>query len=391
MTPHPPDWAGPRSALRNAVLRSFARFATGFWRGEGGRIAIWLTVGLAGCLIGKLAVDVGMNKWNRWFFDALERHDGQGALVAALAFPVLVLCIAAVGVGIILTRETLQVRWREWCTERLLDRWLSNCRFHHMRLTPGGMANPEYRISDDVRMATEPLTDFAIGLFTAVLTASTFFIILWTVGGGLDVTLGGVAFHVPAFMVVGAIIYGVVVSAFMPVVGGALSGAAAAKNEAEAHFRCELIAMRESAEGIARTRGERQARERLSRTYAELVAAWMRVVGQHAKITWLTNANSAMAPVFPLLLAAPKYMSGDLSLGEVMQLASAFAQVQIAIGWLVDNYSRVAEWFASARRVVELIEEIDTPGGLREAVAVEAPDLAGVTEDQLIMTGGKAT
>jgi putative ATP-binding cassette transporter len=179
-------------------------------------------------------------------------------------------------------------------------------------------------------------------------------VILWTVGGGLDVSLGGREFHIPAFMVIGALVYGVVVSAFMPLVGGGLSNAVAARNEAEARFRAEMIAMRENAEAIVLTQGEGHARRQLAGTYTALATKWMRVVGQHARITWLTNGNAAMVPVFPLVLAAPKYLAGDLSLGEVMQLASAFVQVQIAIGWLVDNYSRVAEWAASARRIVEL-------------------------------------
>jgi len=356
----------PSPLARNHLLTSFSRFAGGFWRGAPARMAFWLTASLAAGLVCKLLVDVGMNKWNRWFFDALERRDTAGAAVAAFAFPMLIFCVAAVGVWIIRARETLQVRWREWCAARLLERWLGDQRFYRMRITRGGMANPEYRISDDVRMATEPLTDFAIGLFTAVLTGSTFVVILWTVGGGLDVTWGTTQFHLPAFMVIGALVYGVAVSAFMPVVGGQLSAAAAAKNEAEARFRFEMIRMRESAEAVVLTQGESHALQRLVATNAELATACMRVVAQHARITWLTNGNSAMAPVFPLVLAAPKYLAGELTLGEVMQLASAFVQVQIAVGWLVDNYSRLAEWFASAGRVVELIDALDASAADRQ-------------------------
>ena len=348
---------------RAQVLRKYARFSGGFWRGATARMAIGLTIGLAIFLILRLGVDVGMNRWSRWFFDALERRDATVAAVAALAFPALVLCVAAVGVGIIWMRETLQVRWREWCTARLLDRWLEGKRFYRMRLSRGGMANPEYRISDDVRMATEPLTDLAIGLFTALLTASAFVAILWTVGGDLNITLGGADLHVPAFMVIGAVIYGVVVSALMPLIGGSLAGAVATKNEAEARFRFDLLNLRESAESIVLSQGEAHGRKKLAATYTALASAWLRVVGQHARVTWLTNANTAMAPVFPLVLAAPKYLAGELTLGEVMQLASAFAQVQIAIAWLVDHYTRVAEWFASAQRVIELVDELDASDG----------------------------
>ncbi|MDF2115209.1 SbmA/BacA-like family transporter [Roseiarcaceae bacterium H3SJ34-1] len=336
----------------------FSRFAGGFWRGPNARTAWVWTLGLAFCLVLKLGVDVATNRWNRWFFDALERRDGSSAMVAVLAFAILVACVAAVGVCIVLTRETLQVRWREWCTRRLLDRWLRRQRFYRLA-TGSAMPNPEYRISDDVRMATEPLTDFAIGLFTAVLAAATFVSILWSVGGSLDVTVSGEVYRVPAFMVLGAVAYGITVSTLIPIVGHKLSGVAAAKNEAEARFRFEMIRLRENAEGVIMAGGETAARSRLDTTYTGLVRQWLRLVRQHGNVTWVMNANSALIPVVPLLLCAPKYLAGELTLGEVMQLASAFAQVQVAIAWLVDNYRAIAEWFASARRVVELVDAFD--------------------------------
>ncbi len=360
-----PDASAPIGFDRAMAIR-FNTFAGGFWTGSSARLAWRLTAGLAGFLVLKLAVDVATNHWNRWFFDALERHDGWSAARAVAAFGGLFICIAAVGVGIVLTRERLQVRWREWCTARLLDGWLSNQRFYRLTAAESPMQNPEYRISDDVRMATEPLTDFAIGLFTAVLAAATFAGILWSVGGSLNVTVGGAEITIPAFMVLGAIVYGTVMSALIPIVGRRLSGAAAAKNEAEARFRFEMIRLRENAEGVIMARGEDDARRRLDLTYADLVRKWMSVVRQHGNVTWVMNSNSALVPVVPLVLCAPKYLAGDLSLGEVMQLASAFAQVQMAISWLVDNYWRIAEWFASAKRVVELE---DSYGAVDEAAA----------------------
>ncbi len=196
-------------------------------------------------------------------------------------------------------------------------------------------------------------------------------------------TLGKHVFHIPAFMVMGALLYGVLVSAFMPLVGGGLSKAVAARNESEALFRAEMIALRENAEAIVLTQGEGHARRQLARTYGSLASKWMRVVSQHARITWLTNGNAAMVPVFPLVLAAPKYLAGDLSLGEVMQLASAFVQVQIAIGWLVDNYVRVAEWSASARRIVELNDAMaDADCGEQNGVPlIKRPQADALTVD----------
>ncbi|HEX2334933.1 MAG TPA: ATP-binding cassette domain-containing protein, partial [Hyphomicrobiaceae bacterium] len=80
---------------------------------------------------------------------------------------------------------------------------------------------------------------------------------------------------------------------------------------------------------------------------------------QHGHLTWITNSCGPMKPIVPLLFLAPKYLSGDLTLGQVTQLAAAFVEVQIAISWVVDNYNRVAEWYASARRVMDIVDACD--------------------------------
>jgi vitamin B12/bleomycin/antimicrobial peptide transport system ATP-binding/permease protein len=55
--------------------------------------------------------------------------------------------------------------------------------------------------------------------------------------------------------------------------------------------------------------------------------------------------------VLPIILSAPKFLAGTMTLGEVMPAASAFTIVQAASNWLVDNYPPLADWTASARRV----------------------------------------
>jgi putative ATP-binding cassette transporter len=77
-------------------------------------------------------------------------------------------------------------------------------------------------------------------------------------------------------------------------------------------------------------------------------------------MTWITYGNSVIAPVVPLLLVAPKYLNDELTLGEMMQVAMAFVQVQAALNWFVGNYVRLAEWYASVVRVVALEEALDS-------------------------------
>jgi putative ATP-binding cassette transporter len=347
----------PRST--SPVIKGFARLSGGWWRGPTAWQAWALTAALGALLVVNIGANLVVNRWNRLFFDALEARDSATLGYAVLAFAAIVLLVAAVGVFIVIARETLQVRWREWLVGRLIGLWLARKRYYRLALARTEPANPEYRIADDSRMATEPVVDFAIGLFHALLTALAFVGILWSVGGSLTIPLGGTSVTIPAYMMLAALLYGAGASALTIWVGRPLIAGVMAKNEAEAKLRFELTRLRENAESVALIQGERDERGILDTTYAILVRRWLTVVGLHARLTWITNGSGALVPVVPLLLATPKYLSGELSLGSVTQLAAAFAQVQLAIAWLVDNYKVVAGWRASAERVMALVDAVE--------------------------------
>ena len=353
----------PALALDRRVIVAFARLSGGFWRGAHSRRAWTITLALVLFLSLSIGATLALNHWNRWFFDALENKNAAVLGQAVLVLGAIVAAMAAIGVGIVRSRETLQVRWREWVTRELVDRWIDRQRFYHMGLLRTEPANPEYRISDDTRWATELLVDCGIGLFLAVISASAFIGILWSVGGSLDVNAGGIAFTIPAYMVLAALLYGVIASGLMLRVGRPLVGSVVAKNEAEGHFRFALMRVRDNAESIALSRGANDEKRFAGSLYDTNVRRWLAIVRQHGNLTWITNASGPLVPIFPLLVALPKYLSGDLTLGQVMQLAAAFVQVQVAISWIVDNYNKIADWYASARRIIELTdaaEAIDT-------------------------------
>ncbi len=346
-----------------AIAGAFVRFAGGFWRGPTATRAWTLTIGLALCLTASTAVTVGVNRWQRWFFDALERKDAETASLAVLVFLGLIALTAAIGVGIVLTRETLQVRWRAYLVEKLVGVWIGNNRFYHLAATHTEPDNPEYRISDDTRWATEPLTDLVIGAFSAIIGAAAFISILWSVGGSYALKLGGATLTIPAYMVLVALAYGAIASGLMMWIGRALVGCVARKNASEGEFRFALMRMRENAESVALMGGAASEQRTLTGLYDVVVQRWLALVRQHGRLTWVTNSSGPMIPIVPLLFAAPKYFSGEFTLGEVVQLAAAFVQVQLAISWIVDNYNRLAEWFASARRVMDIVdagEALDT-------------------------------
>jgi vitamin B12/bleomycin/antimicrobial peptide transport system ATP-binding/permease protein len=342
------------------VARTYSRIARGFWRGPTRRRAWFLITGVLVFALANLAAALGVNRWNRFFFDAIENKQVGSVYLGIGIILLLALASAAASVGLVHMRMRFALRWRQWITGHLIERWLADRRFYQLNIVGGDASNPEYRIADDVRLATEPLVDFLIGLTNAILAAVAFLGVLWAVGGALRVSAGGSEFLIPGYMVWAAIVYSTVTSLGMYVLGRPLIAAVESKNTGEAQLRYELTRVRDSAENIALIGGDEDERLRLKETFRDLAARWIRVIVRQARMTWIFNGSTVLSPAVPLLLGAPKYLAGELSLGELMQVATAFAQVQIALNWLADNAIRLAEWFASAQRVVELRQMLES-------------------------------
>ena len=144
-------------------------------------------------------------------------------------------------------RMTLQVRWRQWLTGELVARWLSEQRYYRLAVADEEQINPEYRMADDLRLASEPVVELAIGFLNALLIAVTFVGILFWVGGSLNVEIAGRQVWVPGYIAIAAVIYAAGTSALTYVIGNPLVDRVAAKNESEAQFRYELTRVRELA------------------------------------------------------------------------------------------------------------------------------------------------
>lgn len=350
---------GPRRA--NAGLQLVSRFwasASGYW-GRGSRTAWVLTVGLIVLIAANLVLGLVLNRWNKWFFDALEQRNAGELLRQGLIFVPLAVGTVAVGVASVYFRMTLQRLWRAWMNGHVLDLWLAHDRYYQLNLVRGEHQNPEYRISEDLRVATDAPVDFAVGLLTAVLSASAFIVVLWTIGGSLTFPFGGLTITVPGFLVLGAVGYALIGSVAMLFIGRRFITVSEQKNQTEAEYRFVLQRVRENGESIALLGGEAEERAGLDRSFAAVLGRWRDLCFQHMRTTVVSQTSSLVVWAVPVLLAAPKYLDGSMTLGAVMQASSAFVIVQSAFGWIVDNYPRFADWTASAHRVASLLVSLD--------------------------------
>ena len=137
---------------------------------------------------------------------------------------------------------------------------------------------------------------------------------------------------------IAAILYAVVASGAMALIGRRFVTVSENKNQAEAEYRYALTRLRENGESIALLGGEDEERSCLDAAFKWCLRRWRELVTQWMQTTVVSQTSSAFVPVLPILLCAPKYVAGTMTLGEVMQASSAFVTVQVAFNWLVDNY-----------------------------------------------------
>jgi putative ATP-binding cassette transporter len=366
--PPPPEVVEPDPDLtpeeaeqvrKDYLLTRFWISASGFWGRSGDRLAWMFSIGLLLMIVANVAFQYGINVWNRAIFDAIEKRDAASVFHLTGVFFPLAIGSVLLGVAQVYGRMGIQRRWRAWLTNSVVSRWLTSGRYYQLNLVGGDHQNPEYRIAEDLRIATDSPVDFVSGVIAAFLSATTFIVVLWTIGGALTLTVGGSVITIPGFLVIAAIIYAAIASGSIMVIGRRFVQISEDKNQAEAEYRYALTRVRENGESIALLGGEEEERDGIDKTFGNVLRQWARLAGQHMRTTLVSQGSSLIAPVVPLLLCAPKFLDGSMSLGQVMQAASAFTIVQSAFGWLVDNYPRLADWNACARRIASLMMSLD--------------------------------
>lgn len=346
------------------LISRFWQSASGFWHGPSAWRAWFLIVLLTGTVLLQLLTQYGLNFWNRDFFNAIERREAAELWAQALRFVPFAAASLTLAIVSVWGRMTMQRQWREWLSNHLYDYWLDDG--HHRRLKSmlGDHQTPEYRIAEDARIATDLPIDLTLGLFSSFLTAITFISVLWSVGGDLVFDGLGPRLIIPGYLVIAVVLYSMLITAAMLLVARRLTQVMEDNKRAEAELKAIGAHLSESDEGTAPPDGNKNERWAIGAALEEVIAQWVAYCWQLMRMTLVSHTNILLTPVVGLLLCMPKYLSGTMSLGEVVQAAAAFVMVQGAFNWITDSYGRLAEWTSSANRVASLLlvlDQIDRP------------------------------
>ena len=320
------------------------------WKIRGATLLLFLLT------VAQVGLTIWGNYWNRDLFDALEARSVHGVLIQVAIFALLFAISIGVTAAHLMVKRWLQLDWRAWLTDRLIGRWMESGRHYRLLFSAGEHDNPDQRIAEDIRIATESAIALAHTLVFSAMILATFVDILWTVSGSILVP--GTSVAVPGYLVPLAFLYAAGGSVLGWMIGRPLVRTTNALQTAEADFRFGLARAREHSEAIALMHGEPIERTGSASRFRQIVRDWNRQSLAYMGIVSFSTAYGALLPVFPILVAAPQYIAGAMSLGVLMQAAQAFQRLTSALSWPVDNLGEIAHWRASADRVLSLYEDM---------------------------------
>ena len=360
-----------------SMVATIWRLSIPYFRSEerwAGRILLGAVIAIELSLV---AIQVILNEWYNRFYNTLQDKNWDGFVSAILFFCVLAAVYTVLAVYQLYLNQWLQIRWRRWMTQSYLRQWLSSANHYRMQLLGDAADNPDQRIADDLRMFVEYTLTIGIGLLNSVVTLCSFIVILWRLSAQAPLTLFGSRLDVPGYLVWAALIYAVIGTALTHLIGWRLIPLNFQQQRFEADFRFSLVRLRENAESVAFYGGESHEYGVFDRRFGRVVGNWWDIIRRRKRLSWFTTTYQQVAIIFPFLVAAPSYFSKKIQLGGLMQVISAFSQVQEALSFIVSSYTSIAEYRAIVERLAGFHGRLTAIAASREHEQPIAVDRGG--------------
>ena len=369
------DHARPLTARRSFLGNVWA-LSRPYWTSEERWSAWGLLAAIVVLNLAVVGLSVLFNQWYGRFYNSLQDKKFDVFVHEIWVFTGLAAANIVCVVYALYLNQMLQIRWRRWLTEVYFANWLGEQVYYRLELKGYGTDNPDQRIAEDLRVFPQYTITLSLGLMRSVVTLFSFLAILWTLSGPIVIPIGG-GWRIPGYMVWVALVYAIFGSAITHWIGRPLVGLRFNQQRYEADFRFGLVRLRENAEPIALYGGEDGERTGLRARFEHVRRNWWDLMRYTKRLTWFTAGYSQAALIFPFVVGAPRYFSGAIPLGGLIQISSAFEQVQSALSWFITAYTDLVEWKASTDRLIGFDQaiaraaaETGTDGGIREEPSV---------------------
>ena len=352
-----------------------------YWKSEErGRAWLLLLANIA-LILATVYLTVLFNEWYNAFYNTLQAKAQAEFFHQLGRFCILAAIYIVIAVYRIYLKQMLQIRWRRWLTERYLTDWLGDRNYYRMQLMHHGTDNPDQRIAEDFRLFVDESLSLGLGFLNAAVTLASFVAILWSLSGSLEIPLRGTTYILYGYMVWVAIVYAIAGTWLTHKIGKPLILLNFNQQKYEADFRFNLVHFRENCEGVALYHGEEDELRGFRARFNAVFENWWAIMKRQKLLTFFTAGYSQAAVIFPFVVGAPRFFSGAIQLGGLVQISNAFGQVQGALSWFIDAYTNFASWKASVDRLTSFHNAVawtreESRAGVGPArLANENPDL----------------
>jgi vitamin B12/bleomycin/antimicrobial peptide transport system ATP-binding/permease protein len=354
--------------ILNAIWRLLRMAAGGPLRWAGFALLAFVV----GCQFASIQVTLRLTQWSADFYNALQRLDAPTAVTQLGVFAALIGTSAGLHLVGVFARQHLQIRWRRRLTDAVLDKWLPAKAYWFLQpsLGAGSIDNPDQRIAEDCREFVESILTKVLDFLMSLVGLVSFVTLLWQLSTfPLSFELFGIAFEIPRYMVWAAPVYVAIATGLTHALGRQMPGLLAEQQKREADYRFALMRLRENAAAVALSEGEQSERRTLDRRFQALVGNWRRVIAREFIYGLFQRPYFQTVLRVPMFIALPAFLAGKVTLGGLMQLASAFQNVVTTLSWFVFNYRFVSDLVATTKRIQRFLDEIDGVGSLERPLS----------------------
>lgn len=359
---------------------------TPYWNSEEKKSARLYLAAIITLTIAAVYMTLLLNEWFNSFYSALQNYDSGAVYRGLLRFTGLAFAHIAFAVYSYYLQQRLALRWRKWMTKNYLAKWTGQQMYYRLEMFSQGTAdNPDQRISEDINLFTARTLSFMSGLLRSATTIVCFIFVLWNLSEVLSFSAAGQEIHIYGYLVWTALAYSVFGTWITHKVGHRLVSLNYLQQKLEADFRFSMVRLRETAESVAFYNGAAKEESFLSNRFMTLLRNTLFIIKKQKQLSWLTNSYAQIAIIFPFVVAVPRYLSQNISLGGLMQIANCFGKVQDAMSYFVDVYASLAEWQSCAERLLSFDKHIaaiekETEEKSGSLVREETPDRLRLTD-----------
>jgi putative ATP-binding cassette transporter len=311
--------------------------------------------------------------------ESLEHRDASAFLFTAGMFIGLSLLLIVVSALRIYLRQLIEIRWRRGLTGDFVGRWIGDHAYGQTQLHATLIDNPDQRIAEDIRDFVASALGLSLSLLSSLATLVSFGGLLWMLSSGWMIPTGdGAQRQVPGLLLWVAIGFSILSMWLTHLLGRRLTPINYDRLRYEADFRYGLVRFRDNVEQVALSRGEAVERLGAVDRFRHVIDVFLQMIRAELQLNVLTGMLGRVSGLVPLIVAAPSYFEGLVTLGLIVQTRVAYDQVSGALSWFVNAYREIARWRANIERLAAFREVMDATA--RDLARSEIRVEAGETE-----------